>query len=233
MMQTTTIKVRIVSTASMVFTVAKIFANQHKSDMSYENHFMGDSPPQKVVTVGDSGVGKTSLLCKIDNRFNGDILPTTAPEAFFFTGETESGKQVQLNIWDTAGQDRFESLTSLYFRGAVGVIFMFDVARFETFKSLDRWYERVTETEVPKVIVLIGNKCDLQRDVPVNTADQWARAHNARYIETSVVESIGCDLVIPALAEGLGDLQVEQEETVSLSGSSKKKKKKKHLCLLI
>lgn len=192
---------------------------------------MTDSCPHKLVVIGDSGVGKTSILASLDNRLTDDLRPTTTPEAYFFTVKTDSGSQVQLSVWDTAGQDRFESITSLYFRGAVGVIFVFELSSFETFKSLDRWYARVIETEIPKVVLLIGNKSDLPRDVPINTADQWARAHNGSYIETSVVSNDGLKFILPALANALSEEDSNKNEGVSLQ-SEKKKKKKKSMCSL-
>ncbi|GAB2255057.1 hypothetical protein Droror1_Dr00008835 [Drosera rotundifolia] len=99
----------------------------------------------KILLIGDSAVGKSSLLVSFmsDSSFDDDIAPTIGVDFkinFFSVG----GKRLKLTIWDTAGQERFRTLTTSYYRGAQGIILVYDVTRRETFTNLsDIWAKEV------------------------------------------------------------------------------------------
>eukprot|EP00252_Welwitschia_mirabilis_P011167 TRINITY_DN2510_c0_g1_i2.p1 TRINITY_DN2510_c0_g1~~TRINITY_DN2510_c0_g1_i2.p1 ORF type:complete len:167 (+),score=26.44 TRINITY_DN2510_c0_g1_i2:436-936(+) len=116
----------------------------------------------KVLLIGDSGVGKSSLLLRFTNDTFDDLPPTVGID-FRFRRMTIGGKRLKLAIWDTAGQERFRTMTSAYYRGAQGVILVYDVTRRETFTSLSEvWLKELDlySTYQDCVKMVVGNKID-------------------------------------------------------------------------
>jgi len=147
----------------------------------------------KIVYVGDSGVGKTNILARFSrNEFSQDSKSTIGVE--FSTKHVQIGdKTVKAQIWDTAGAERYRAITNAYYRGAVGVMIVYDITRQGTFQSvMDRWLRDVREYAEPNAhIMLIGNKTDLaeRRSVPPEHALNFAKLHNLKYCETSALDS--------------------------------------------
>ncbi|XWS55896.1 hypothetical protein CRYUN_Cryun09bG0039300 [Craigia yunnanensis] len=116
----------------------------------------------KILLIGDSGVGKSSLLVSFISASAEDLAPTIGVD-FKIKLLTVGGKRLKLTIWDTAGQERFRTLTSSYYRGAQGIILVYDVTRRETFTNLsDVWAKEVElySTNQGCVKMLVGNKVD-------------------------------------------------------------------------
>jgi len=150
----------------------------------------------KYIIVGDSGVGKSCLLLQfVDHRF--EPLHNLTIGVEFGSREVRVGKkQVKLQIWDTAGQESFRSLTRSYYRGACGALLVFDVTRRESFASVQDWLNEVKSCASTSVVVmLIGNKIDLQekREVSTEEAQQFARQNGLIYTETSAKTSRNVD----------------------------------------
>ncbi|CAI9097929.1 OLC1v1034453C1 [Oldenlandia corymbosa var. corymbosa] len=116
----------------------------------------------KILLIGDSGVGKSSLLVTFISNSVEDLSPTIGVDfkiKLLKVGE----KKIKLTIWDTAGQERFRTLTSSYYRGAQGIVLVYDVTRRETFTNLsDVWAKEVElySTNQDCVKMLVGNKVD-------------------------------------------------------------------------
>ncbi|WIA38488.1 hypothetical protein OEZ86_001810 [Tetradesmus obliquus] len=159
-----------------------------------------DSNPEvliKVILCGDSGVGKTCLIERMfSNKFD-PTLPSTIGTDQRFKRLKVDGVHIGVSVWDTAGQDRFQSLTPMYFRGAHGVVYVFDVTRRETLDSLgSKWMDdfRQYGTHPEAVQMVVGNKVDLGEEARVVSSDQgaaFARAHGCLYKETSAKEDCG------------------------------------------
>eukprot|EP00882_Tetradesmus_deserticola_P002875 GHRQ01003057.1.p1 GENE.GHRQ01003057.1~~GHRQ01003057.1.p1 ORF type:complete len:223 (+),score=81.19 GHRQ01003057.1:251-919(+) len=159
-----------------------------------------DSNPEvliKVILCGDSGVGKTCLIERMfSNKFD-PTLPSTIGTDQRFKRLKVDGVHIGVSVWDTAGQDRFQSLTPMYFRGAHGVVYVFDVTRQETLDSLaNKWMDdfRQYSTHPEAVQMVVGNKIDLAADARAVTPDQgaaFARAHGCLYKETSAKDDCG------------------------------------------
>lgn len=119
----------------------------------------------KIILVGDTAVGKSCLLTRfVDPRE--EMLGThdaTIGVEFMSKVLTVDDKKIKLEIWDTAGQEAYQSITRSYFRGAHGAIICYDITRKETFdKAVDKWLNDITECAQPNVVIaLAGNKCDL------------------------------------------------------------------------
>ncbi|KAB1221176.1 Ras-related protein RABC2a [Morella rubra] len=120
----------------------------------------------KVLLIGDSGVGKSSLLVSFISNTVEDLSPTIGVD-FKIKLLAVGGKKLKLTIWDTAGQERFRTLTSSYYRGAQGIILVYDVTRRETFTNLsDVWTKEVElySTNQDSVKMLVGNKVDIDSE---------------------------------------------------------------------
>ncbi|KAI9224924.1 ras family-domain-containing protein [Blastocladiella britannica] len=151
----------------------------------------------KVVLIGDSGVGKSNLLSRFTrNEFNLESKSTIGVE--FATRSIQvDGKTVKAQIWDTAGQERYRAITSAYYRGAVGALLVYDIAKHQTYENVNRWLKELRDhADSNIVIMLVGNKSDLRhlRAVPTDEAKQFAADNGLSFIETSALDSTNVEL---------------------------------------
>jgi small GTP-binding protein len=144
----------------------------------------------KIIVIGDSGVGKSSLTVRLsEDVFYKDYASTIAIDfRMFFMNFMD--KKIRLQIWDTAGQERFQAVATAFYRGANGVMLCFDLTHRPSFTNLEQWMERVRLQALPGIpCVLVGCKSDDAkggaRQVPRDEAVQWAQQHGMGYIETS------------------------------------------------
>ena len=142
----------------------------------------------KFIVIGASGVGKTSLLSRlIDGQFSPENQSTIGVEYLSTVIEVD-GNPVKLQIWDTAGQEKFRSIAKSYFRHAVGVIMVYDITNRQSFDDLSFWLNDVhTLCDPNAAVTLIGNKLDLasSRAVTTSEATAFANTHQLIYLETS------------------------------------------------
>lgn len=146
----------------------------------------------KILLIGNSGVGKSSLLLRFaDDTFTDNFMPTIGVDFKIRTLEVD-GKTIKLQIWDTAGQERFKTITSSYYKGAHGIIVVYDVTDKESFKNIDTWMNEVEKHASDNVSrILVGNKSDLadSRQVSTDEGKELADQYNIRFMETSAKES--------------------------------------------
>ncbi|KHJ48718.1 Ras family protein [Trichuris suis] len=146
----------------------------------------------KVVLIGDSGVGKSNLLSRFTrNEFNLESKSTIGVE-FATRSICVDGKIVKAQIWDTAGQERYRAITSAYYRGAVGALLVYDIAKHVTYENVERWLKELRDhADQNIVIMLVGNKSDLRhlRAVPTDEAKEYAERNCLSFIETSALDS--------------------------------------------
>lgn len=142
----------------------------------------------KYIIIGDTGVGKSCLLLQFtDKRFQ-PVHDLTIGVEFGARMVTIDDKQVKLQIWDTAGQESFRSITRSYYRGAAGALLVYDITRRDTFKHLSRWLDEARQhSQSNMVIMLIGNKNDLEHRRAVSTEEgkAFADEHGLIFMETS------------------------------------------------
>ncbi len=132
-------------------------------------------------------MGKSCLLLQFtDKRFRTDHDLTIGVE-FGARLVNIGGKQIKLQIWDTAGQESFRSITRSYYRGATGALLVYDISRRDTFNHLTRWLDEARQHANPKmVIMLIGNKSDLEkREVSYEEGENFAKENGLIFLETS------------------------------------------------
>jgi len=158
----------------------------------------------KILIIGESGVGKSSLLLRfVDDTFDNDIGATIGVDFKVKTIDID-GNRMKLALWDTAGQERFRTLTPSYYRGAQGVIFVYDVSTRQTFDKLNEWLNE-TETYATKqdlIKMLVGNKIDkANREVTRQEGQQFARKHGMLFIEASARTKEGVECAFEELVE--------------------------------
>lgn len=143
----------------------------------------------KLLLIGDSGVGKSSLLVSFISGTFEDLSPTIGVD-FKVKVVTMGGKKLKLAIWDTAGQERFRTLTSSYYRGAQGIIMVYDVTRRDTFTDLSEvWAKEIDlySTNQDCIKMLVGNKVDKEgeRVVTKKEGTEFARKYGCLFLECS------------------------------------------------
>jgi len=146
----------------------------------------------KIVLIGDSGVGKSNLLSRFTrNEFSLESKSTIGVE--FATKSIQvDGKVIKAQVWDTAGQERYRAITSAYYRGAVGALLVYDIAKHATYENVERWLKELRDhADQNIVIMLVGNKSDLRhlRAVPVEEAKAFAEKNKLSFIEASALDS--------------------------------------------
>ncbi|XP_074832482.1 ras-related protein Rab-39B-like [Carettochelys insculpta] len=144
----------------------------------------------RVIMLGDSTVGKSSLLKRYtEGTFLDSINQTVGVDFYVHFVELQPGLRIKLQFWDTAGQERFRSVTRSYYRNSAGAVLMFDLTNRASFENIREWHQEVTDTVKPfhVVFVLVGHKSDLvaQRQVEQKEAKKLASTLGAKYIETS------------------------------------------------
>lgn len=143
----------------------------------------------KVVLIGDSGTGKSNLLSRFTrNEFSLESKSTIGVE-FATRSISVDGKTVKAQIWDTAGQERYRAITSAYYRGAVGALLVYDIAKHPTYVNVSRWLKELRDhADSNIVIMLVGNKSDLRhlRAVPTEEAKAFAGKFAVGYIVQAV-----------------------------------------------
>jgi len=154
----------------------------------------------KLLIIGESGVGKSSLLLRFtDDAFDPEQAATIGVDFKVKTVKV-NGEKVKLAIWDTAGQERFRTLTPSYYRGGQGVIVVYDVTNRESFTKIENWLTELEtySTNQDLVKMLVGNKCDLEshgeRTVSKDEGLRTARKHQMMFIEASAKtrEGVAC-----------------------------------------
>ena len=144
----------------------------------------------KIVLIGDSSVGKTNILSKyISDEYDPDTQATIGVE-LSTKNYTFDNNEVKVQIWDTAGQEKYRSITSSYYKGAHGCLLVYDITRKATFENIDKWLAEIKLSSNNEInMVLIGNKCDLEdkREVSIEEAQNKAKLLNMAFMETSAL----------------------------------------------
>lgn len=146
----------------------------------------------RIILIGDSGVGKSNLISRYTNN-EFDVSSQATIGVDFSNRNVRIGEHtIKAQIWDTAGQDRFKSISQAFYRGSAAALVVFDITNPKTFESLDTWMgeiDKYADKEI--VLMLVGNKSDMAktRAVDYSTANKYATSHNMGYIETSALDT--------------------------------------------
>ena len=210
-------------------------------------------PGCKVVLIGESGVGKTCIISRyISGTFDSNVTSTNGASYCSKNVKYENlGKNLLLDIWDTAGQEKYKSLTKFFYKDAAVAILVYDITRKESFESIrDYWYGQVQENGSKNIVLgIAGNKCDLYEEeaVPESEAREFAQKIGAIFELTSAQNNTGINELFQNVGNKYLDpnfqqkLQIDEKENgeegktekVVLNANEVKnndKKKKKGFC---
>eukprot|EP00766_Chilomastix_caulleryi_P005010 gnl/Chilomastix_caulleri/640.p1 GENE.gnl/Chilomastix_caulleri/640~~gnl/Chilomastix_caulleri/640.p1 ORF type:complete len:192 (-),score=34.29 gnl/Chilomastix_caulleri/640:325-900(-) len=149
---------------------------------------MQKSTQCKLVLLGDTGVGKSSLVLRFVRNTFIDYAEPTIGAAFLTQTVQLDDRIVKFEVWDTAGQERYRSLAPMYYRDAPSAVIVYDITNRETFTLAKEWVEKLkVEAAADVVIALAGNKCDLvsRRQVSVEEAQRYSEENKLIFFETS------------------------------------------------
>ena len=190
-----------------------------------------NSKPIKLLLIGDSDVGKTSLLLQYTENFFPESHMATIGVEFKSKDITINGKAYKLHIWDTAGQERYKAITKNFYKHAQGIIFVYDVSVRETFLNLKNWMQTAKYEERDFKILIVGNKADKENDrqVTLDELIKLAKSKNCQYFETSAKKNINVETIFLSITESIiKDLKEVDDSNSNLSISLDKSKSKQH-----
>lgn len=148
----------------------------------------------KLLTIGDSAVGKTCLISQFArDSFNPNFITTIGIDYKIKEVDID-GSKYKLLIWDTAGQERFRTITTSYFRGCQGILLVYDITVRKTFENVSNWMDQINTVNDGQHVckILIGNKCDMpddQRNVTEDEGRKLAAEYDIPFMETSAKEN--------------------------------------------
>ncbi|EPR78369.1 Rab GTPase [Spraguea lophii 42_110] len=182
----------------------------------------------KILILGESNVGKTSILQRfISDTFTYSIINTVGIN-YSSKEIVINGESLKLQIWDTAGQERFHSITKNYYRNANGIFLVFSMIDDRSFDCIDKWYEGIVAevgNDIP--IFLIGNKYDLLDDMnDIKRFETKATNMNLRFFPTSALQNKNIDKIFLEMGERMLKIGHKMEK----KGLNVKSKKKKYKC---
>ena len=190
----------------------------------------------KILTIGESGVGKTCILRRfVENKFLKNHLATIGID-FKTKTLNINNQEIKLKIWDTAGQERFRNITTQYYKGADGIVLIYDVTDDASYEKIRDWMEQILSNTKREDIglVLLGNKCDMEpRAVTEEQGNKMAEELKVSYFETSALTGQGINEAFNELTrdimkrKGVGD---GGNENLELKNNISKKKKDGNGC---
>ena len=196
----------------------------------------------QLLVIGDSSVGKTSLITRYTNgTFKEEYLATVGLD-YYSKNEEFNNQTIQVKLWDTAGQERFKALTQNYFRNAEGVLLAFDVTNEESFNNLKDWISSIKINMEAKNIflplIVVGNKIDMEndREITKEEAEKFASENKYKYFETSAKTGEGVDEAIKELINlvlnqnQVDEQKIEARKSVPLKDNNQNEGKKKGCC---
>jgi Ras-related protein Rab-1A len=160
----------------------------------------------KVLLVGNSGVGKSCLLLRFSEGIFSENYISTIGVDFKIRKLDCDGTTIKLQIWDTAGQDRFRTITRSYYRGSNGIILVYDITNRESFNQLQYWIKEIDTHASPHVCrLLVGNKSDLnaKRAIMTEEGTAFARQFGIPFIETSALNTSNIDTMFLTMARAM------------------------------
>ena len=185
-----------------------------------------------ILTLGETQVGKTSLILRFIDRVFYYDTKTTIGVDFKVKRINLQNKNVLVKIWDSAGQERFKTVTRQYYKNAEGVMLIYDVTSQKSFSMIEEWFKSIIENKREGAqVILIGNKKDMvNRVISAEQGESLAKKFEIKYYETSALSGENVDQVFEELAENILKIKLntEEEESISLSYNSERDGKKKN-----
>jgi len=160
----------------------------------------------KLVLLGDSAVGKSSLVLRFVRGQFFEYQESTIGAAFLTQNVSLNDYTVKFEIWDTAGQERYHSLAPMYYRGAAAAVVVYDITNADSFARAKSWVKELQRQGSPSIVIaLAGNKCDLasKRKVESSEASEYAKDNGLFFMETSAKTALNVEELFKAIAKKL------------------------------
>jgi len=185
----------------------------------------------KIMVLGESKVGKTSLIKRFTKNVFGGVYLTTVGMDFQDKIIEIEDKKVRLQVWDTAGQERFRNVTKSYFQSSQGLLVVYDITDKESFEKINFWMENIKNNAPENVkLILVGNKCDLanERKVTIEDGENKARYYNIKFFESSAKDGTNVNELFFYLANEIYQDEKtkgkDNKKTMQLGSKNKEKK---------
>ena len=189
----------------------------------------------KVLLLGDSSVGKTCFLLRYcDKSFQDVHLSTIGLDYRLKTITLKNNKNIKLQIWDTAGQDRFRAITKNYYKSANGVLLIYDISNLQTYENVKNWISQIREEANPNVIIyIVGNKIDLPKEkrvVNIEDGEKIAEEFEIKFKEASAKSGTNVNEIFEELVEQIDEKFSKLEAPKKKKGNQLYTGKKKKKC---
>ena len=183
--------------------------------------------------MGDSEVGKSCFLMRYsDNVFVENYITTIGLDYKLKNVKLDSGKTIKVQLWDTAGQDKYRTIAKNYFKGSHGILLLYDITKQSSFNNIREWIQDIREEVSPKAIIfLIGNKIDLadQRKISKEKGIELAEEYKLPFFEASAKSGENVDEVFKALYKKISEVYGDLEREMG-SKLNKRKKNQRKCC---
>ena len=189
--------------------------------------------PIKLLLIGDSCVGKTSLLLRFCDNFFPESHMATIGVEFKEKIITINDKNYKIHLWDTAGQERYSSLTKNFYKHAQGIIFVYDVNNIGSFQNLKNWIKNPDYEKRNVKIIIVGNKIDLKKEISTDDLKRLANRYSCKYFEVSAKNNINVNSIFESITEEIINDNKEYDEdidSITLSNVQFYEKEKKKQC---
>ena len=188
----------------------------------------------KILIVGDSSVGKTNFINRfIENKFNNNYMTTSGIDLKTANLEIKN-KNIRIQIWDTAGQEKYKAITKNLFLKVMGAIIIFDITNEKSFNNLKNWVQMIKEECGPHMtIIIVGNKNDLIEQRKINEEEVIAYANKQKldYIETSCKTGENVKKAVTILCEKILETkEINEDPSFILDNTIFQNQKKKKCC---
>ena len=185
----------------------------------------------KILLLGDSEVGKSCFLMRYsDNVFVENYITTIGLDYKLKNVKLDSGKTIKVQLWDTAGQDKYRTIAKNYFKGSHGILLLYDVTKQSSFQNIRDWIQDIREEVSQKAIIfLIGNKIDLvdKRKISKEKGIELAEEYKLPFFEASAKSGENVDEVFKALYKKISEVYGDLEKEMGTKLNKRKKNKRK------
>ncbi|OHT17148.1 Ras-related protein RABA4b [Tritrichomonas foetus] len=221
-----------------IFDFKRVTGNKVHKRFLFKHYFieMSDNPEitVRVVFIGDTQVGKTSILAKyLNGSTPNHPEPTVGVSLVTKTIECENFN-ISLIYYDTAGQEKYRAIGTLYYKNADVAIVVYDVTNKESFESIRTWIQNFRDNATKDTVIIVGNKFDLKDQIQISNDDveEAGRSFRAHCLYTSAIDGTGIeelfntvnDLAVQAVTESFEQRRCEQESNVTFGSNPPQKK---------
>ena len=185
---------------------------------------MSETTSFKILLIGDSGVGKTAILCQYCDQIFSEDTSSTIGVDYRTRKVILNDQSVILQLWDTAGQEKFRNITTSYYRGSQGILIVYDSSNSETLQQVSYWISELKKENVDGVVFLVGNKSDTINEIPKVQQDIINSINLPHYAVSAKsgkgVDDLFLELVREIIKKGIQSDKVTEMEDIDLTQSS-------------